>query len=117
MGKLLSWIGAFIAIILLASFIGNATRTPADTAREAKTDQHIKFSIACERLAKKQLKSPSTAEFADISQELREIIPTANGLTWDGWVDSENSFGANLRSYFICDYNETSDKIKVTFTR
>jgi hypothetical protein len=109
-----SLVGTLVAIIALSS---NFQKLPNNTVQEAKTDQRFSFAVACERLAKKQLKSPSTAKFTDASQQQKEISSTTTGLTWDGWVDSENSFGANLRSYFTCDYNETSDKIKVTFTR
>jgi hypothetical protein len=108
-----SLVATLIAIIALSS---NLQNLPKNTVQEAKTDQRFSFAIACERLAKKQLKSPSTAEFTNASQQQKEISSTTTGLTWDGWVDSENSFGANLRSYFTCDYNETSDRVKVTFS-
>lgn len=47
------------------------------------------------------LKSPSTAEFSNYGQE---AIIQLNDSTWivDGYVDSENGFGASVRSQFVC---------------
>lgn len=49
---------------------------------------------ACEGSVKKQLKAPSTADF--VEEHARKSGPTRYEIT--GAVDSENSFGAKLRS-------------------
>jgi hypothetical protein len=53
---------------------------------------------ACQDRVKDLLKSPATAKFSDVA-----AVPQGAG-TWrvTGSVDSENSFGALLRSSFSC---------------
>lgn len=62
---------------------------------------------ACERAVESSLKAPGTADF---SGPLGSDI-TANGDTYkvSGYVDSENGFGANLRSNFTCTVRDTGD--------
>jgi hypothetical protein len=63
---------------------------------------------ACERAVESQLKAPSTADFSGIFDS--EI--TDNGdSTYDvvGYVDSENSFGAKIRSNWTCTVRDTGD--------
>lgn len=59
----------------------------------------------CEAAVEKQLKAPTTAEFASTA--------TGSG-TWEvtGTVDSENSFGATVRSDYACTVTvENADRI------
>jgi hypothetical protein len=60
---------------------------------------------ACKRAVESTLKAPSTADF---SGPLHSDI-TADGDTYKvaGYVDSENSFGASLRSNFTCTVRDT----------
>jgi len=62
----------------------------------------LRFS---EDFVKKQLKSPSTAEFISIT-ELMDGVPATklNDTTFEinSWVDSQNGFGAMIRSRYSC---------------
>lgn len=50
--------------------------------------------VACQDLVRDNLKSPSTANFVG--------VPSYSAGVISGEVDSENSFGANVRSSFQC---------------
>lgn len=56
----------------------------------------------CEQFVEARLKAPSTADFSDTSA-------TEAGGTWTvtGAVDSENGFGAMLRSTYVCKVTHT----------
>lgn len=55
----------------------------------------------CQELQTKQLKAPASAGYPTLS----ELTWSKSGSTWTftrAWVDAENSFGANIRTYFNC---------------
>jgi hypothetical protein len=62
---------------------------------------------ACERAVESQLKSPSTADFSGATGS----TITSSGDTYkvSGTVDSENGFGAMVRSGFSCELREVED--------
>ena len=55
-----------------------------------------------EHFVKENLKSPSSAKFPWCSQKLIDSIITVNSYTWivNSYVDSQNSFGAMLRTQY-----------------
>lgn len=61
-------------------------------------DAEAYVTIACREWVKERLKAPSTADFP------RDESVTASGgvYTVSGSVDSQNSFGATVRSSFTC---------------
>lgn len=75
----------------------NATRKPSHT------DSQHDAGMACimaEKLIKPQLKAPTTAEF-DYGH--CKSSATHSGDTWTirSYVDSDNSFGAHIRTHFV----------------
>jgi hypothetical protein len=63
---------------------------------------------ACERAVESTLKAPATADF---SGALGSDITERGGGLFDvvGHVDSENGFGANVRTNFSCTVRNTGD--------
>lgn len=59
---------------------------------------------ACHEWVKDQLKSPSTADFSG-----ETVTGDSSGWTITGDVDSENGFGAMLRSTWTCTVRLTGD--------
>lgn len=104
---ILGGIAAALVVLFGAVIIfGAAHKTNNDTADNAST--------ACHEFVKKQLKSPTSASFEDTST-------TPDGAGWIvlGTVDSDNSFGANIRGTFRCtvhyrDGNWYGDSVNVT---
>lgn len=62
---------------------------------------------SCERAVEASLKAPATADFSGYSGS----TITADGEVYSvsGYVDSENSFGANVRSTWDCQVRSTGD--------
>jgi hypothetical protein len=73
--------------------------------RRAKEIQIGDLIVQCKKLITEQLKAPSTAQFPSGIEAETQITPYANGnWRWVGWVDSQNGFGAMLRTEFTCVY-------------
>lgn len=67
---------------------------------------------ACHEWIKAQLKAPSTADFTDEPWDVDGDVYTATGS-----VDAQNSFGAKLRSRYVCkarDVDGSWSRISVT---
>ena len=82
------------------AFGGHRGSTPA------LTDRSLEAKSMCETFVKKQLKAPATAKF---SEESAAKVSDAE-YTVAGSVDSQNSFGALLRSTFACDLTYDASK-------
>jgi hypothetical protein len=94
--EILIYLAVGIAPIWWLASDNSSTSTsvlPEYTDLDARTD--------CEGFVKKNLKAPSTAEFAP----RRDLQISGSGVgpwTVAGYVDSQNSFGAMIRSRFRC---------------
>jgi hypothetical protein len=86
-----------VLILTISSAVGGGSSSSGDS---------VEAQIACEERVKQELKSPSTAEFDD-------TVTGSGPYTVNGTVDSENSFGASLRSNFQCSVRVDS---KSTYT-
>ncbi len=66
--------------------------------KKQSTPEQLAYTMAVNVIGK-NLKTPSTAEYQPFSNELVAV----NGNTYkvSMWVDSENSFGAKIRAYFL----------------
>lgn len=87
------WIGwGIAALVAVAVFLPSKDDKPSDGGQSTA-------GIACERWVATALKAPSTASYGR--------NPSVVGLgdqTWKvhGYVDSENSFGAKIRTGYTC---------------
>ena len=93
----------------------------APAVAQAKADRAAKelddgtMLVKCENLVRSRLKSPSTAKFPGTMEAAAAITTYENGnKDWSGWVDSQNSFGAMLRTEFLCEYDLESQQLEVT---
>jgi len=83
------------------------------TAAVVATDDHMHSKIMCQQFVAKQLKAPSTAKFESLGTvaAVKSIEEKFSHLpdTWDsaGYVDSQNEFGAMLRSSYHCTVQKT----------
>ena len=66
-----------------------------------------------EEFVKERLKSPSTASFPR-SSEKRDYITKLgeNKYLIEAWVDSQNGFGAMIRSKYSCTITFVDDKVR-----
>jgi hypothetical protein len=95
-------IGIIIMICLVLSILttGNSKKEP---------DLRISASVACEEFVKRQLKSPSSADFPSYDETKVKVVDR-NTFEIVSYVDSENSFGAKLRSSYYCMAKYNPDK-------
>jgi len=72
-----------------------------------KTDscsgKHVEAYYAAEKFVKQELKSPSSTKFPSLSEKSQHVKNSYNcSYKIDSWVDSQNSFGAMIRTKFSC---------------
>ena len=75
----------------------------------------------CKNAVSEKLKAPKTAEFSsfndtEITQRINDYIKddvVRAKWTVSGYVDSQNSFGAHLRSTFTCKFDQRASDIKL----
>ena len=72
------------------------------TPSDPNTSNGSMAMVVCEDQVKKYLKAPATAEFSGITET--KIVAQGNrNYAVIGWVDSQNSFGAKLRTKYVCE--------------
>ena len=92
-----------VVILGILYFIGINTELP----KGKDIDTLMAYGYA-EKVVKNNLKSPSSAVFPETSDKLNHIneisYTNEDNSKWyiDSWVDSQNGFGAMLRSKFTC---------------
>lgn len=97
-----SWIGIVIGILMCIPLL---FVIPSESASSnSATDAKIYAQIA----VKRNLKSPSTAKFCKYDEMTAE---NTSGNNWEitGYVDAQNSFGAELREYWTVTLTLTDD--------
>jgi len=90
---------AGLAIFVLILMSGaSSSGGPADDSYPAQ--------LRAEKLVTTMLKSPASAKFSDESA-------TRSGAAWivKGSVDSQNGFGAMIRSHFSCEVERESEHV------
>lgn len=70
-------------------------------------EHNLDLKYICTEGVKMMLKSPSTADFASINDFKFGIVKDQIGV--QGYVDSQNGFGAQIRSDFICLFNLSAE--------
>ena len=81
-------------------------------ARQARELNDGEFVVQCEELVTSQLKAPHTAQFPGILEKADGVITYKNGnKDWSGWVDSQNAFGATVRTEFLCEYDNENGSV------
>ena len=96
---LLFVIGIFNMNSVTPSTSTSSTPTPVvstPSPEQARKDREIMSLVFAKETIKKVLKSPSTAEFVDV--KAYELSNLKDVWAVNGYVDSQNSFGAMIRS-------------------
>jgi curved DNA-binding protein CbpA len=95
----------FVISIVVGIFSGNKGGSGSSSKYDA-----FQAQADCEGFVKQNLKAPSSADFASH----RELNITGSGVgpwTVIGYVDSQNSFGAKIRSTYICTVHYQGEKV------
>ncbi|WP_437582746.1 hypothetical protein ACSAGD_10790 [Paramicrobacterium sp. CJ85] len=89
------WAAGAFGVLVIAGGVGLSIVTAQNEGEQDRYGTPTEASMYCEDAVRDQLKAPDTAEF--------DTSATGSGTyTVTGTVDSENSFGAMLRSDFQC---------------
>lgn len=67
----------------------------------SKTDDELAIKMYVKDIVKEKLKSPSTANFPSYSTW--NVSKSGNTYSVSSYVDAENGFGAEIRTYFSVD--------------
>lgn len=70
---------------------------------EINRDRSTEAFVLSKNSVSNKLKSPSTAEFASITDENVRVLKNNHHYTITSYVDSQNSFGATIRSKYLCE--------------
>jgi hypothetical protein len=94
--------GLFLLTFLVCAGIGAAASlAPSPPPKEKQTgDYDLEANTFCERQVRERLKSPSSADFPFL-----DYVATHQGndkYIVKSYVDAQNSFGATLRSDWVC---------------
>lgn len=84
---------AVVAVVAAVALAGCSSTDSAPT----ESDKQADATSSCHKWVKEKLKAPATAEFSGDN-----VTGTGGDYTIVGNVDSENSFGANIRSVWMC---------------
>lgn len=114
------FLGLVIAAIATAPEVADTeaeaeapTETPLTWAERLDTpleNEEIAAPLTmCQEFVKDRLKAPSTAEFpwSFDDYQTNRLVTHENAYNIEGHVDSQNSFGAMLRSRFTCKIQNT----------
>jgi hypothetical protein len=97
------------AIVAGISYLGSCS--PASKEDPMKEDNSIMAWAMSHEFVNQRIKAPSTADYS--SFENSKVYNEGNQkYTVDAYVDSQNSFGAKLRTYYRCqlDYIVSTEK-------
>jgi hypothetical protein len=89
--------GLVLAVVFITKMTGCLEEKP-------NADKSTMAAIQCENFVKDQLKAPSTADFpgATAARVVR-VSNESQGYQVASYVDAQNSFGAKIRSPYLCE--------------
>ena len=106
----------FLLLLLVVAMVGSMLLVDSNGPRRSRarpnydTTKVYAWAMA-RKFVKAQLTSPSTADFGSVFGEAQvpgEIVTALGNRTYcvRAWVDSQNSFGATVRTRFTCEVRD-----------
>jgi len=90
--------GCLMAIIAFVAIIAVLASLPS---HESSTHDSTDACLIAQKFVTDRLKSPSTADFGHcFDATITKLDSVTFGVS--NWVDAENSFGAKIRTHFVC---------------
>lgn len=112
-------IGFFVSLLIIVFIMGAIIPTEEQKKQREiekseawKTkDNSVMADIMMRDYVKKELKSPSTAKFASATEKAARVIIKMDNYVYyvKSFVDSENSFGATIRTHYHGEIKQISD--------
>lgn len=98
--KFLITIIAIVVTITSIYFISTRTNL-LDRGSSTPNDESSMAFVQCQSFVKNRLKAPSTADFAFLDYSAKTLPNRTFQIK--SYVDAQNSFGAKIRNYFLCE--------------
>ncbi|KUF45257.1 MULTISPECIES: zinc ribbon domain-containing protein [Myroides] len=93
---------AFVVFVIGVAIVESFSDSSNSNAVETQHSELLAFNYAMD-CVKSRLKSPSSAIFANSNEKKQSVTYNGSGVyVVRSWVESQNSFGAMLRSNFEC---------------
>jgi hypothetical protein len=119
------WIWVIVIIIIVIWLYNNGNEnnidfnTPVNSSISNDSDKiTINEAIAVVMVVKpyvtNHLKAPVTAQFPDDHDMYSQVSKTSYGYRISSYVDSQNGFGALIRTYYTCEVGPVGDQLRVT---
>jgi len=97
------WI-SLLVIVVITIMIRQCNKETTPEKPWYEEDNSLMAYIMTEDWVKQKLKSPSTADFADGAIKSEHVTNLGNQkYRIVSWVDSQNSFGATIRTHFVAE--------------
>ena len=97
-----------VFILIISGGSSNNTRTTTTSVQPTQADRKTISTVFAEKTIKDILKSPATAKFVDVNAY--ELTSQKDIWAVNGYVDSQNSYGANLRNQWEVQLDYTDGK-------
>lgn len=99
----LGCLGAVVVVAVLVAVISTLTRddSPEGVAKRELSEASSIVTVICENAVKSRLKSPGSADFP-FGHGTAVTSSGPGAYTLASHVDSQNGFGAMLRTHFVC---------------
>jgi hypothetical protein len=99
-----------VVLVLVALAIGSSGSKGSSSSTPEATRAPTKISawVMAQQFVKDRLKSPGSADFGGVFSDYQspdEVVTDLGGGSFRvrAWVDSQNVFGAKLRTRFLCE--------------
>jgi hypothetical protein len=93
---------------LLVSCVGYVVSNGGDDGDSAGDDRNDGMAkVMCEQFVEERLKAPASADFSGVFDTT--VTGSGNDYTVRGYVDAQNSFGAQIRSDYTCEIQDSGD--------
>ena len=112
----LAIVGVFVLLLVYGSLSGGneASAEEVITRPNGETVDESSAAVLCQRQIRDRLRAPGTAKFAGpFSDDYSRPVKSGNTWSYTVSVDSENAFGAALRSQWSCVLDGADDGIVV----
>lgn len=100
------WWVALIAVGLAAVAINSAVSGESEPSAD---EQRYVAHAACADFTRDRLKAPGSADFPEYDDRGVTITSSGSLHRVSSFVDAENGFGANIRTFFTCEVRDTGD--------
>jgi len=111
----LKFLWLFVIFVLIFGFVGCCFSSGSSTsATKSEQSLEIEALVGSQMVVEDNLKSPSSAKFPYITDKLVVVTKIKeNEYFVTSYVDSENSFGAMIRTFYTCKVILDGDKYTV----